>query len=100
MKLVKNQIIGEDIGFLDLKDKIEIPENITFNNSAGVYLIRLKILPNSTVFNNLGFISLIDVEKIPTGVIFNNSDLIYLNKDVDLSELNYKELLNLQTKFV
>ena len=113
MKLIENQIVGEEITNISLITK-NIPNGVIFNNNGNTHAIYVKNINNVifnnngdisldsveeikfTVFNNKGDIYLSDVEKI-FGVQFNNIGVIYINKKLILN-LPYKKLLNLYDK--
>ena len=98
MQLKENDIITNtnkyNYNFIDMK---EIPYGIKFYNNNIIDLKYLKNIPNNIEFYN-SYILLDSLLKLPSGVIFNNTNKIFINKKVDLSELNYKELINLYYK--
>ena len=62
------------------------------------YLTKAKYLPEGIIFNNNGLIDLFNLRIIPKNVQFNNEGIVYLNKNIILGNLNYKELLKLSEK--
>ena len=74
---MKNEII-DGVGYIWLGDRKTLPKGIKFNNHGSVNLEMLK--------------------KIPINTEFNNSTRVYLNKNVDISNLNYRETLKIYNK--
>ena len=98
IKLKEIQIIINNTDDLDLYILSKIPDGIIFNNNGMVELCNLKNLPTNTIFNNNGWIGLEGLKELKSGIIFNNNNLIFLDKNIDLSDLTYKELTKLSNK--
>ena len=117
MKLYENQIIDSTIGDYMQYDSDILPAGVVFNNNGcvianyttilgeiffnnkGIVNLHNLLETNAILnFNNEGDVALYYMKKIGLNLIFNNTGDIYLNKNVDMSELNYEKLLNLYNK--
>ena len=94
----ENSVISNEVVDFNYYQNSILPLGVIFNNFGSVFLDNIKILPNNIVFNNFGLIYLNKLEYIPNTVILNNKSYICIPKNINLSNLNYNQLIHIYNK--